>query len=228
DRTPASRSVGTSGRSLARLASVTAMANARPDFRYGRIELSGAIMAGIWPATRSMIAGAVPLYGTCTIGTFAARAKSPPARCGGEAGPGQLELTPPGGCGASGAHWERMCPDTFSPPGGSRLPSVRPGGNGTTMRIGLFGNVCAVAAVTATTITSAASFSLNISIPRGAARGARFLYRPARLAARIAVDAAGDGPLGEHLRARRELARLPRRSHVVLVGVVPGESPGGA
>ena len=58
---PPSRSVGTFGRSVARSASVTAMAKSCWLLMNCNTALSGAIIIGIWPATRSVTAGWVPL-----------------------------------------------------------------------------------------------------------------------------------------------------------------------
>ena len=69
--TPASATVGTSGSSGSRLAPVTASARSFPALMCGKAEgmLSNIIIT--WPPSRSVIAGALPLYGMCRMSTCA-------------------------------------------------------------------------------------------------------------------------------------------------------------
>src|SRR4051812_14652941 len=78
--TPDSAIVGMSGNCSARLADVTARGRMRPAFTYVIAVDTVANMHCKFPASRSSIAGAPPLYGTCTIFTPARVLKISPAR----------------------------------------------------------------------------------------------------------------------------------------------------
>ena len=66
--TPASISVGTSGRSGTRLAAVTESGRTlAPVRRYGRLSAMGLKITGIWPLRKASSAGAPPLNGTSCI-----------------------------------------------------------------------------------------------------------------------------------------------------------------
>src|SRR6266404_2195842 len=64
---PDSATVGRSGISEERLKLVTASGLNRPALIMGSTAGMFAIIMVAWPLTRSVTAGAVPLYGTCTI-----------------------------------------------------------------------------------------------------------------------------------------------------------------
>jgi hypothetical protein len=67
--TPASAIVGTSGNAGARFVEVTAIARSLPALMCGIAEGRLSNMICTWPPSRSVIAGAEPLYGTCDICT---------------------------------------------------------------------------------------------------------------------------------------------------------------
>ena len=67
---PASAAVGTSGRSGLRFGSMVASARSRPSFTCGSAVPGVANAICTRPPRRSMVSGASPLYGTCTMSSF--------------------------------------------------------------------------------------------------------------------------------------------------------------
>src|SRR5258705_11903207 len=80
---PDSAMVGISGRPDARFALVTPSARSRRVCTCGMAEGPVGNESDTWPAMRSVIACALPLYGTCTILMPAIDLKSSAARWGG-------------------------------------------------------------------------------------------------------------------------------------------------
>src|SRR5687768_6011959 len=78
--TPDSTIVGTSGRNLARLVWLYASARSLPDLICAMDSGGVAIIIWISPASRAVIAGPAPLYGTCTMSVPARALKSAPDR----------------------------------------------------------------------------------------------------------------------------------------------------
>ncbi|MNT27101.1 hypothetical protein D3C72_1627170 [compost metagenome] len=72
--------VGTSGSAGERVALVTASARRRPAFTCGSEPGRLSNISCTWLASRSAIAGPLPLYGTCTISTPAIDLNSSPDR----------------------------------------------------------------------------------------------------------------------------------------------------
>src|SRR5260221_892185 len=79
--TPASFIVGTSGRSSVRFAPATASARRRPERTCWRIATVLEKLSWTSPAISAVSAGALPLYGTCTMLVPVRSLKSSPARC---------------------------------------------------------------------------------------------------------------------------------------------------
>ncbi len=77
-----SATVGSSGTAAERFALVTATARNLPDFTCGIADSMLLNISDTWPASRSIVAGAAPLYGICVSLTPAIMLKSSPARCG--------------------------------------------------------------------------------------------------------------------------------------------------
>ena len=75
--------VGISGAAGERFAEVTAIGRNLPDLMNGIAEGIVGKMSDTCPPITSANAGALPLYGTCTMSIFAIILKSSPARCGG-------------------------------------------------------------------------------------------------------------------------------------------------
>ena len=78
--TPASPIVGTSGAEGERCALVTANARSLPAFTCGNAEGMLSNITCTCPPIISVIAGALPLYGMCTISTFASILNNSPER----------------------------------------------------------------------------------------------------------------------------------------------------
>ncbi len=78
---PASATVGRSGNSAERLAVLTAIPLILPAFICGTAVAAVANTSCMLPATRSIIAGPPPLYGTCTILVPAMVLNNSSARC---------------------------------------------------------------------------------------------------------------------------------------------------
>jgi hypothetical protein len=79
--TPSSPSVGTSGRSGERLRVVISNAFMRPSRMCEMEAVSWSIMPFTWLPRTSVIAGPLPLYGTCRASTPAADFSISEARC---------------------------------------------------------------------------------------------------------------------------------------------------
>ncbi len=79
--TPASATVGTSGRSATRRPPVTASARSRPSRISGSVVERLSAMKSSWPANRSFSAGPLPLYGTWISGVFSRTCSVAPATC---------------------------------------------------------------------------------------------------------------------------------------------------
>ncbi len=80
---PASAMVGSSGMTGVRCALVTASALSLPALIYGETAEMEMNARSTWPPSRSMIAGASPLYATCVSFTLASELNISPDRCGG-------------------------------------------------------------------------------------------------------------------------------------------------
>ena len=78
---PACCMVGTSGNCGERSVDVMAIARTLPAFASGAEVLKTSNIRSVWPPTRPISAGPLPLYGTWTMSTFASRLKYSPARC---------------------------------------------------------------------------------------------------------------------------------------------------
>src|SRR5688572_16922697 len=76
-----SATAGTSGRTDARVALLTASARIRPALTCGNVGKIVPNIHEICPLRRSIDAGASPLYGTCVIVTLVIRQSSAPPRC---------------------------------------------------------------------------------------------------------------------------------------------------
>ncbi|MCY1356593.1 hypothetical protein D9M69_430510 [compost metagenome] len=85
-----------SGAAVARWSLGTASARRLPALTCGSSAGMLSIMKSIWPATRSVMAGPVPLYGTCSACSPACCLSSSPASCAGEPLPGDPKDSLPG------------------------------------------------------------------------------------------------------------------------------------
>ena len=72
--------VGSSGAAGERAELVTASAFSRPACTCGSTVGMVANSSEVWPAIKSVMAGTLPLYGTCTMSTFAIDLNSSPDR----------------------------------------------------------------------------------------------------------------------------------------------------
>lgn len=93
---PASSIVRNSGAALARTGVVTARARTRPFLTNGRIEGRESNIICTCPPTRSVIAGALLLYGTCTMSMPAILLNCSAARCDELPGLGVAKFSFPG------------------------------------------------------------------------------------------------------------------------------------
>src|ERR1043166_10171818 len=80
---PAGGLVGTCGAPAERFSLNVAKARSRPVFTYGMVDTRLALLTDTRPPIRSVMLGAVPLYGTCSILTPVRVLSSTSARCGG-------------------------------------------------------------------------------------------------------------------------------------------------
>src|SRR6185369_13479363 len=78
---PDSAMVGTSGIAGDRLAVVTASARTRPDFTCGTAVAIWSNNISIWPPITSVMAAALPLYGTCLMSALVVSLNNSHARC---------------------------------------------------------------------------------------------------------------------------------------------------
>ncbi|CFP65981.1 Uncharacterised protein [Bordetella pertussis] len=78
---PCSATVGRSGKADERCAAVTAIGRTLPLLMKGSAAGTSTNISCTWPDTRSVSAGTLPRYGTCSSSTPAASLNSWPDRC---------------------------------------------------------------------------------------------------------------------------------------------------
>ena len=91
-----SASAGTSGNNSARWGVVTARARNLPAFICCSAGSNVTNPLAICPPSKSMIAGAMPLYGTCTMSIWVSNFSHSPAKCWGLAAPAEPNVSDPG------------------------------------------------------------------------------------------------------------------------------------